>query len=130
MYLRSTKFKNIFVEIKPNDYECTSEDTKKFTSAIDEDNALILFCGSPDVINDMGGEQYVYMEDAPWCSNIWWDNCMLLCKCYVCGTFDFEFMEYNYMNCPVCGNRCDKDHQDIQRAILTAKQAQFEFNKQ
>ena len=137
MYLRGKKFKNIFVEIKPKAHELTEDESKKIAVAIDEDNALILFCGPPEIIYEMGGEQYEWIKgsdveypghdkDIP--DHLWWDNYMILCKCYECGTFKFEFMESNYMYCPICSKQCDEDHPDIQKAVLKAKQAQFEFN--
>lgn len=64
-------------------------------------------------------EQYGICTDYP----------MVFMKCYSCGAVKFEFPEYNYCKCEVCGNKADEDHPLIHKAFENALSARFEFGE-
>lgn len=121
--LRGYSPDGVWVEIKGERIENDDKKTIAFAHSNNDDDPgrnAVLFHGLP--LED---------EEAFQCGP-WWDNCMLICKCYNpnCGHIKIEFSESNYMQCDRCGHRrSDNEHPDLLKAADTARAARFEHGK-
>lgn len=114
----------VYLEIKPINYISDALYEKRITSAINP-YSLVLMTGDPveSITNNQNVEIYQPNQNVQ--LSPYWDNCMVLMYCKLCGMVKFDFDEGNYYNCPNCHESISGNELDEQ--AVKARNFKFQF---